>query len=760
MGKHGLFILIVGFLFCFAILNAQLLGQSDEDKAAKVIQETAKTLGWPEDYSSEGGFGSPKMFAIGPNGAEKDQKLFAKIIVFGNEKDSAGGIDVLEQNGLLRASYNGRDAVISYKGDQICPKPGSTVWFVMEGIKKIASAIFPDQVDTSVQCFEQSYGSMGWRCGNYLFAVQDQTGSGAEKEIAAALYARTEVENLCGLGDTIVILADTSDKSGANPLLTYQDIAQRVNSYYGQNGYGRVQFTYTFKDADGSLGNKDWYRLPNSMNSYADETDYAIAATKEAFKGSDLPDKVYVERIIVVYPGKGKQEDPTAKFSTLDSWKKDDFYIEVGGLLKTSRIYAPNLIVVSENDELGTWAHEIGHSLYCKYKTDGVWNRLNDRYNYAGNPSWQYGFVGDWDLMGSGNWKGAPSATTPTQMSGYTKEAANWLTYQTVRLNASYTDTAIENKKMSDFVYQLDDPESADPLYYYVIEARDSGASYGAPESGVVMYRVWYDHANTHEVVNVLRPQSGTTVDTASDGKQYIRPTLNSVSGNGSEYINIPGKFKVSLQTESNSPYTSGFTVESYVPPVKMKGAKAVPKGAPAVAAPAGADPAKKVNSKSGYMPDLDLHAYDDQGRHVGLNYDTWEYENQIPGAISSGDLKDDYEWIFVPYGANVRFELSGEKTALFLKDNPEFAKYASPKEASLEYFTISPDGAMEMASGGDVRVDYQAPLKIKSPDDSSLSYSPKNDPGFNNNSSGGCLPGFVLLAILGLAAFMRRDGK
>ncbi|MFA5831534.1 MAG: NosD domain-containing protein, partial [Candidatus Paceibacterota bacterium] len=37
-------------------------------------------------------------------------------------------------------------------------------------------------------------------------------------------------------------------------------------------------------------------------------------------------------------------------------------------------------------------------------------------------------------------------------------------------------------------------------------------------------------------------------------------------------------------------------------------------------------------------LPDLDLHAITPDGKHVGVNYQTGEYENQIAGAIPSGD--------------------------------------------------------------------------------------------------------------------------
>ncbi|MDD1778335.1 MAG: right-handed parallel beta-helix repeat-containing protein, partial [Candidatus Helarchaeota archaeon] len=47
--------------------------------------------------------------------------------------------------------------------------------------------------------------------------------------------------------------------------------------------------------------------------------------------------------------------------------------------------------------------------------------------------------------------------------------------------------------------------------------------------------------------------------------------------------------------------------------------------------------------------PNLDLHVYDDQGRHVGMNYEVNQTEIEIPGAYYSGDVRFGTEWIYIP---------------------------------------------------------------------------------------------------------------
>jgi hypothetical protein len=67
--------------------------------------------------------------------------------------------------------------------------------------------------------------------------------------------------------------------------------------------------------------------------------------------------------------------------------------------------------------------------------------------------------------------------------------------------------------------------------------------------------------------------------------------------------------------------------------------------------------------------PDLDLHAYTLDGRHVGVNYETGEYEMQIPGAIASGEFYNSSEWISVPDNIEVYFFVSSHDVRAFIEN-------------------------------------------------------------------------------------------
>jgi len=71
---------------------------------------------------------------------------------------------------------------------------------------------------------------------------------------------------------------------------------------------------------------------------------------------------------------------------------------------------------------------------------------------------------------------------------------------------------------------------------------------------------------------------------------------------------------------------------------------------------------------------DLDLHAITPDGRHVGMNYQTGQYENQIAGAIVSGDNQGSPEWILIPDGIEAKFYVSSYDNQRFLQENPDIA--------------------------------------------------------------------------------------
>ncbi|MFH1086033.1 MAG: hypothetical protein V1772_09755 [Chloroflexota bacterium] len=728
----------------------------------RVLEEAARNLGWPTavgrttlarpDRDSEALFmlwppGSAIRFFARPvysvtNGGsiEEDTIQYLRVLNLG-EAGCREFIDKLVENGLTHSSYQGREGVVQRKGDRICD-PGGLLGFLMEVIRTLLEPIFGESDD---DCATVTTGSIIWTCGGYAFVARDDTGQGGEDEMAAALYLAAQRQGLCDLGDTLVILAGADDQLGGQPLATYQKMAQDVNSYYGQNAYGRVALSTMFMDADGDAGAADWYSVGPSIGAYANhERDFAIDAVKKAFEAGAPRDELNLARVIVVYSGASLQADPAnGTFITQlhlppnAQW----FDIEVGPEGSKAHVFAGSLIMVAEQDGLGLWTHEVGHSLYSHHVLLGQYYRIADRYNYA-QPWGQFGDINNWGLMGAGNWWGDPEASAPVHMDGFTKESAEWLNYLDAELGRDYTLTALERQRFGDTVLRIDNPLTADPREFLILEARDRTVAYGAPESGVVLYQVSWSRMHIHHVVNSIAPDTGGTSGVGPAGRAYRRPTFRGAGDPAAPNTRRwpIAKLEFTLKSESMANGYSAVVSTNVYTPANLVGAVVAPAGPPAVPPPAGgagsSGPNNGAVATGRYLPlpDIDLHAYDDQNRHVGLNYQTGEYEAQIPGAEFSGDLKDAEEWIYVPEGTSVRFVVSAFKTEQFLQANPQYTETIRPERYETTYQHIDAQGVISAAKGGKGRIEAGERAALEGPDAPGLKYRPVRSAGYGRN--------------------------
>jgi len=375
------------------------------------------------------------------------------------------------------------------------------------------------------------------------------------------------------LADTMVVLAETADAPGQRSLEHFQALAEAANGYYALNAYGCVQFDFTFAHADGPTGHRGWTRLEGARADYGDMGyGYAVAALQRALAGAGLPEEVHLERVIVISSEEAQRADAGRVVPASTLWLPGDQAIEIPGLRHNARVYVANIVFLSERAALGTWVHELGHTLVARYETDGGYNRIPDRYNDA-EAARTNGQVGMWDLMGSGSRWGRPEGTSPTHMSSYTQESAGWLHYRPAALDQDVVLASLENQTMGDPVLTLDDPLSDEPGSYYILEARDSDAPFGAPESGVVIYHVTRDREAGRTVVGILNAQTGD-VEARRLGLPYQRPTLHGIaSADGDREHVLAGGLVVRLLAESFSPYRATVRIARYLPGSSKGGA-------------------------------------------------------------------------------------------------------------------------------------------------------------------------------------------
>ncbi|MEM4366558.1 MAG: hypothetical protein QW035_00290 [Candidatus Anstonellales archaeon] len=740
---------LIGILLFFVLAFSLSFAVSDEEKAKAVAEKAAARLGWaspPQRNADDSIPGTSYLISVDGQGEDSEVRGYIAVI---NPVDWAYYSWVLSEVDMEHSSFHGRDAYISKPGE-LCNPKGIISKFIKEFVTGFFESIFgPSEEET---CMTQ-HGTIVFVCGNYMMMGTDETDQGNEVDIASAFATSAQEMGLCDYGDTVVIMAQPTDLAGVEKISKAERLAQKVNEYYGVVSYGQYPpFKFSFMDADGSKGTNDWFEVPGTTASYklangvVDFDRYAAEAIKAAFKGKDLPNDLYLERVVIVYPGESHQVDKNAIFYDACVWHSDANYVEVDAAQGKRRVYVKNYIFLNQNRDLGTWAHEFGHSIPSKHQLPNGFARISDRYNYQGVRYGQYGEIYKWGLMGYGSWNGG-NGVNPAHMVGFTKNAAGWLGYSQASLNSTYTLTALEDMKKGDSLLVLDDPNSNDANYYYIIEARDSTKIFGGIESGVVIYKV--SMRDGYPVVNSLFPQA-PSIKIEVDGQRVPRATLFSQSGEGSSYTSVPGKFKVILQSKGDS--SSTIKIVPY-DPRSMAGAIINAFGGGFVQIPGRLISAPP--REEGPSPDSDLHAYDSNGNHVGMNYNTGVYENQIPGAIASGDLSNDEEWIFVPEGTDVRFEVSTYDTQKFLEQNPEYATYLTPHEVKITEVKFDSNGRRYEADGGKISLSAGQTQQIRSPTDPSLKYEQKEIPGVGNNKLCGIL--FVFpLALAGSFIFAR----
>lgn len=451
-----------------------------------------------------------------------------------------------------------------------------------------------------------------------------------------------------------VILAEPSDEShdSKHDRAYYEDLLQSVQSYHTENTLGRVVLNQgQIYDNDGS-----WYKLSKTHKEYAaDPLAFVREAEQAALGTTTIPADTIA---IVVHAGDAAQTHPVkhADYIKTATWEKPQ---------------SPNgnEIVVSEDDPIGAWAHEIGHDLGSL-----LVNSVTPDLDRMGN-------VDRWDLMARGSWNGGwlcgwpgiCNGSNPPHMSSYTKEFLQLLTYDRVDLpiSGSYWIDVLPRKQWGDTALQYVVSERTDgtPDTYYVVETRSTSSKYSrwdrsVPDSGLSLY--WIDTRGKSKYGNFANNIDQTINHVALLEAPGLFRT--------SEYLDADNliRFTVVEESAQGNDYSLRLDISSPAPdPIWLAGVILKPAGQVA----SSVAPWLPIATPSLYLemqPDLDLHVYTADGRHVGFNYATGEYENQVEGALASGNLGNAHEWILLPEGIDFQYVVRSTATDKFLRDNPD----------------------------------------------------------------------------------------
>lgn len=470
-----------------------------------------------------------------------------------------------------------------------------------------------------------------------------------------------------------VVFTEFSDDDPApsRSLTEFQSIKEDLNSYYHEVSYGSISFDTKFYPNDGS-----WLRLSRDRKYYGKDAEQFV---KDAIDTSDaIVDFTRYDYdadngrgiAILIHAGHSEQEGKST----------DDLSTQVmyGGVFSASGGYPTkdntkvDAIIAAETDNVGGWAHEVGHVLGKLLVTsvtgtskDGAWY-LPDRYKggyFAGNGEIDY-----WGLMGKGSWlpldwlgRGT-DGTHPDHMCSYSKEWLGWLKYREYQHPSygTYWINSLVTMKYGDdvFKYKINDN------MYYILEVRNKNSEYSKWDTTAPIQRpAWpvltYDSAEV--IYKVEKKNNMWIVNVVSHIVLFPLQDYHSDNANEVLFTVVDENWgtKYEMKTEIKKPSIW-----------KKIGAVLNPRAQLLSSIP---QVIHGMPFQFEYpLPDLDLHAYSDDGKHVGMNYTTGEYEIQIPEATASGDLWNGQEWIFVPEDVNVHFVANAKDNKDFFDAFPE----------------------------------------------------------------------------------------
>jgi hypothetical protein len=332
---------------------------------------------------------------------------------------------------------------------------------------------------------------------------------------------------------------------------------------------------------------------------------------------------------------------------------------------------------IGENKIIRALAHEFAHALgkilvtsISNNKKDCSWF-LPDLY-LRGNVNLR------WDLMGEmfpcdlSTEYYRHMSIERVHLCSYTKEWLNWLRYEDVNIGDTCIVKALSLMEYNDEVYRYcyKKPWWEGAPHFYILEHRTNSADKSRWDTDTL-----YTHVLAFYQVDLkidfpwCRPDTVNLIRTMTETGVFSDPDVG-----------------VTFRLISIAEDESTVMVEKYEAK-KLKGASITTEAnVLSLAMPV----IKPNDFVTIVLPDIDLHAYSADGKHVGINYQTGEYEIQIPGAIASGDLMNGREWIFVPEDIDVRFTVSTKDIEKFLNLCPDASNLTDGTETfmlSLVYY-------------------------------------------------------------------------
>jgi hypothetical protein len=462
----------------------------------------------------------------------------------------------------------------------------------------------------------------------------------------------------------LIVPVNLQDQAISNSKAYYDQIAMKLVSYYKAVSYGHLSV-----NVEVYQHNSEWVTLPKTSHDYASVSRSnpnnpfyadAINSTDDFvnFNNFDYSDDNGKGIIALVTPNDiwnagafAWSMGQNAHFDTNDSTKIDVLYVF------EDRFEGANALIRALAHE---FAHTLGKILVTDVQHGAKWGRweLPDEY-MMGNVLATYSLMGKWI-----------GGVERINLDSCTKEWLGWLKYGTAQMNTSYIVKPLDQMQYGDNVLTYEYTKPNNQKLTYIFEARSNISTTWDSET------VWNKALNIYcleDAPSAFAQHSINLAKTLSVNDNFTDPNVGIV-----------------VKLVSFSDQDANITIDEYS---LMDSVGAVISSLGKVLA----DASKMILPDTGFstLPDLDLHAFADDGKHVGMNYQTGVYENQIDGTIASGDLTGGTEWIFAPSNVHVRFVTDSSDTAKFFQQYPEASNYSNGAETyTMNNVYYGPDGS------------------------------------------------------------------
>lgn len=470
--------------------------------------------------------------------------------------------------------------------------------------------------------------------------------------------------------------------------------AADVQSYFRDTSRGHVQVVLDeWVVMDGELSMTNDELQDEVMTSRSSEGAVATRWINETTAALSIPETLGPNEfyVVVVFQPPDARSWRTGLFPEGDSRR--------GGIIN---------LYMGDDSPVGVIAHEISHALGDRARGIAGRTALPDLYNESGiRPDNYNNFFwsadrGEYFLMAD--------SRPAKALSGYSQEWLGWLDYIDEDPGTAFDVPYIDGLNADvDGVHRVLTSSENGRNEYIVFDARSNRHSpweLYLPKTGVVVYRIQEstaeEQAEWSKGLDFDWPRSINWLDLLEyDGEVYhdfsdgLVLKVQDLYSGGSARVEIIEMLGV-LEDAAGNLVATGSGLAGAVMDVDIG-------LAPVLASYEDVLPADTADLDSPPIPDLDLHAYLADGTHIGVNYETGQFENPVDSALVSGDLAMDAEWIMLPpdLAATARFEVSSSDVQAFQEAEPELAEEVGPIELSYSVQpTVYDEAANTIAKG------------------------------------------------------------